>query len=153
MESSSIDSTLVFAVSSATAAADRSAAKPVKTLRNEVTLVAPTALAIEAAVENEAVDFKRTMKRPPATADVSTAEVSSTSRMTLLSSIEATSESLRSRATSEESRVATNPSAAEVKISVIALPSCISLRNLLLKLLAESKVTMYSPAGAAAVTT
>ena len=61
MESSSIDSTLVFAVSSVTAAADRSAAKPVKTLRNEVTLVAPTALAIDAATENDAVDFKRTI--------------------------------------------------------------------------------------------
>ena len=49
--------------------------------------------------------------------------------------------------------MATNPSAAEVKTSVTALPSCISLRNLLLRLLAASKVTMYSPAGASADTT
>ena len=61
MESSSIDSTLVFAVSSATAVTDKSAAKPVKTFRNEVTFVAPTSLAIEAAAANEAVDFKRTI--------------------------------------------------------------------------------------------
>ena len=48
-------------MSSATAAAVKSAAKPVKTLRNEVTLVAPTALAIDSAAEKDEVDFKRTI--------------------------------------------------------------------------------------------
>ena len=49
--------------------------------------------------------------------------------------------------------MATNPSAAEVKTSVTVLPSCISLRNLLFRLLDASKVTMYSPEGASADTT
>ena len=56
-----MDSTFIFEVRSATAAAERSAAKPLNTLRNEVTLLAPTELASTDDVAKDAEGFRRMM--------------------------------------------------------------------------------------------